>query len=104
MTAAGSIDNRIFIFSFALMNEIIGNYALRMAGVYMTAINSLWSKTGLMPRWLIIGTYILALGFLLAAERFREARFLFPIWVLVVSVYILILNYRRAHNQEPEGV
>lgn len=104
MTAAGLIDNRIFIFSFALMNEIIGNYALRMAGVYMTAINSLWSKTGLMPRWLIIGTYILALGFLLAAERFREARFLFPIWVLVVSVYILILNYRRAHNQEPEGV
>jgi hypothetical protein len=104
MTAAGLIDNRIFIFSFALMNEIIGNYALRMAGVYMTAINSLWSKTGLMPRWLIIGTYILALGFLLAAERFREARFLFPIWVLVVSVYILILNYRRAHNQEPEGI
>jgi len=104
MTAAGLIDNRIFIFSFALMNEIIGNYALRMAGVYMTAINSLWSKTGLMPRWLIIGTYILALGFLLAAERFREARFLFPIWVFVVSVYILILNYRRAHNQEPEGI
>jgi hypothetical protein len=104
MTAAGLIDNRIFIFSFALMNEIIGNYALRMAGVYMTAINSLWSKTGLMPRWLIIGTYILALGFLLAAERFREARFLLPIWVLVVSVYILILNYRQAHNQEPEGI
>ena len=104
MTAVGLIDNQIYIFGFALMNEIIGNYALRMAGVYMTAINSFWSKTGLMPRWLTIGTYILALGFLLAAERFREARFLFPIWVFVVSVYILILNYRRAHNQEPEGI
>jgi hypothetical protein len=102
MTTIGLIDNGIYIFSFALMNEIIGNYALRMAGVYMTAINSLWSKTGLMPRWMTITTYILALGFLVAAERIREARFLFPIWVFVVSVYILILNFRRTHDQASE--
>jgi len=25
----------------------------------------------------------------------RETRFLFPGWVLLVSVYILIINYRR---------
>ena len=99
MTATGLIDNGIYIFSFALMNEIIGNYALRMAGVYMTAINSLWSKTNLMPRWLTITTYVLAFGFLIAAERFREARFIFPIWVFVVSVYILVLNYRGTHDQ-----
>ena len=104
LTPSGLIDNRIFIFSFALMNEIIGNYALRMAGVYMSAINSLWSKTGLMPRWLTIITYILALGFLVAAERFREARLLFPVWVFVVSVYILILNFRRTHDLEPEAI
>lgn len=103
MATARLIDNRIFIFSFALMNEIIGNYALRMAGVYMTAINALWSKTGLMPRWITIVTYLLAFGFLVAAERIREARFLFPIWVFVVSVYILILNFRRTHDQEPEA-
>jgi L-asparagine transporter-like permease len=66
----------------------------------MTAINSLWSKTGLAPRWLTIITYILAFGFLLAAERFREARFIFPVWVFVVSVYILILNIRRKSEQE----
>ena len=104
MTAAGLIDSDIYIFGFALMNEIIGNYALRMAGVYMTAINSLWSKTGLMPRWMTIITYILAFGFLLAAERFREARFIFPIWVFVVSVYILILNFRRTHDQQLESI
>lgn len=104
MSGIGLIDNQIYIFGFALMNEIIGNYALRMAGVYMTAINSLWSKTGLMPRWLTVITYILAFGFLVAAERIREARFLFPIWVFVVSVYILILNFRRTHDQAPEAV
>jgi len=104
MTAIGMMDSGIYIFGFALMNEIIGNYALRMAGVYMTAINSLWSKTGLMPRWMTIITYLLAMGFLLAAERFREARFIFPVWVFVVSIYILILNFRRTHDQQPEAI
>lgn len=100
MMVVESTDARMYLFGFALMNEIIGNYALRMAGIYMTAINSLWSKTGLMPRWITVVTYILAFGFLLAAERFREARFIFPIWVLVVSIYILILNFRRINEQQ----
>lgn len=93
------VDDDIFIFGFAFMNEIIGNYALRMAGAYMMSIGSIWTRTGLMPRWLSIVTFILALGFLLFAGAFREARFLFPAWVLVVSVYILILNYRRTHEE-----
>lgn len=101
--ATTSTDARIYLFGFALMNEIIGNYALRMAGLYMTAIATLWNRTAMMPRWLTLITYILALGFLVAAERIREARFIFPTWVLVVSVYILILNYRRTHSQENVG-
>lgn len=100
MMATESIDAPVYLFGFALMNEIIGNYALRMAGIYMTAISSLWLKTGLMPRWLTVITYLLAFGFLLAAERFREARFIFPVWVFVVSVYILILNFRRKNEQD----
>jgi len=104
LIAAGLTDSRIYIFGFALMNEIIGNYALRMAGVYMTAINALFSKTGLMPRWLSIINYILAMGFIFAAERFRESRYIFPAWVFVMSVYVLILNLRWTHDQEPEAV
>ena len=102
MMATESIDARVYLFGFALMNEIIGNYALRMAGVYMMSVNSLWSKTGLVPRWLTIITYVLALGFLIAAERFREARFIFPVWVFVVSAYILIMNYRHTHDHRNE--
>ena len=101
LAAVGLADDDVYVFGFALMNQIIGNYALRMAGVYMTAIGTLWIRTGAMPRWLTIVTYILALGFLVAASWAREARFIFPAWVFVVSVYILVLNYRRTHD--PEG-
>lgn len=99
LTGAGLTDTDIYIFGFALMNEIIGNYALRISGVYMTAIGTLWTRTGVMPRWITILTFILALGFLVAANRIREARFIFPLWVFVVSLYILVQNYRRTHDQ-----
>ena len=97
-----TISPDIYIYGVVLMNEIIGNFALRMAGVYMLAIGTLWSRTGVMPRWVTIITYVLALGFLLVAERFREARFIFPVWVFVVSVYILVLNYRSTHEEEAD--
>jgi len=100
MAAVELVGNGIYVFGFVLMNEIIGNYILRMAGIYMTAIGALWSRTTLMPRWMTFVTYILAFGFIFAANRFREARFIFPTWVLVVSVYILILNFRGRVEQE----
>lgn len=97
-------DNDIYIFGFAMMNEIGNNYILRMAGVYMTSINTLWARAEIMPRWLIIITYLLAFVFLFFADRLVLARFLFPAWVLLVSVYILILNYRRTQDQENEDL
>jgi len=99
LATVGLADDDVYVFGFALMNRIIGDYTLRMAGVYMMAIGTLWTRSGIMPRWLTIITYVLALGFLLAAGWAREARFIFPVWVFVVSVYILILNYRRTHKQ-----
>ena len=95
-------DDDVYVFGFALMNRIIGDYTLRMAGVFMMAIGTLWTRSGIMPRWLAIITYVLALGCLLAAGWAREARFIFPVWVFVISVYILVLNYR--YQQENDGV
>ena len=98
---AGALtDFDVFIYATAFTNEIIGNYFLRMAAVYMLSIGSLWTRTKVVPRWLSIVTYIVALPFLFFAGSLRWARFIFPAWVLLVSLYILILNYR--HTQENE--
>jgi len=94
------VATHLYIFVFALMNEILGNYALRVASIYMFSICTLWTKTGVMPRWLTILTYILAFGFLVTSQSIREAKFIFPAWVFLVSVYILILNYRNTHDKE----
>lgn len=96
------IDNDVYIFGATFMNEIIGNYTLRMAGVYMLSIGSLWTRAKVMPRWLTIITYIVALSFLFFAGQIREARYIFPGWVFLISFYILVLNYRRTHHQDSE--
>jgi len=100
VTAELIVDTGIYVFGFTFMNQIIGNYALRMAGVFMLSIGTLWTKAEVMPRWLTIMTYVVALGFLFFAGSIREARFIFPAWVFLVSVYILVLNYRRDQAQD----
>jgi len=96
------VDNGIFIYATVFMNQIIGNYFLRMAAVYMLSIGSLWTRTDAVPRWLTILTFVVGLAFLLFASILRWARFLFPAWVLLVSVYILVLNYRQTKVREGE--
>jgi hypothetical protein len=97
------LGSGVGMFGSAFINEIIGNFLLRMAGVYMISIGTLWTRTSAMPRWLTIATYVVALGFLVFSGNVREARFIFPGWVIVVSVYVLALNYRLTHHQEGEA-
>ena len=102
-TAHMSVDYDVYVFGLTFMDQIIGSYFLRMAAVYMLSISSLWTRAKIVPRWLTIVSYIVGLGFLLFASALREARFLFPTWVLLVSIYILVRNYRRTHDKEGHG-
>lgn len=94
-------DMDLFVYATTFTNQIMADYFLRMAAVYMLSTGSLWSRTSAVPRWLSIITFIVALSFLLFAGVLRWARFIFPAWVMAVSVYILILNYR--YTQELKG-
>ena len=97
----GLTDLNIFIYATAFNNELIGNYLLRMGAVYMLSSSMLWIRTKVVPRWLIIVTIIVGVAFLLFARELVWARFLGPAWGLMVSIYILISNFRP--NQQREG-
>ncbi|PEG35599.1 hypothetical protein CQY20_21295 [Mycolicibacterium agri] len=64
-------------------------YALRMGAVFMISLATIWLRTGLMPRWLSVTTYVLALGLILASDITMWLTLAFPAWVLVVSVLLL---------------
>lgn len=86
----------VYIFGHSFMKEILTDYTFRVIGVYMLSIATLWRKTDLMPRFIIISTYLLAILFIFFAVKIAETRFVFPCWVFLVSVYILNNKYRWA--------
>jgi hypothetical protein len=60
-------------------------YAVRMAAVFMISAATIWLRTGLMPKWLALLTYLVAVGILVASDLSMWVTMAFPIWVLVVS-------------------
>ena len=76
-------------FGQMVLLAIAKTYALRMAAVFMISLATIWLKTGLMPRWLVVVTYLVALGLLFASDISMWLTLAFPIWVLVVSVLLL---------------
>ena len=69
--------------------QINNIYALRMAGVFMISLGTIWLRTGLMPRWLVVTTYLGALTLLVVVSLSLWVTLVFPAWVLVISIYIL---------------
>src|SRR6516225_485667 len=64
-------------------------YALRMAAVFMISLATMWLKTGVMPRWLVGLSYLVAVALLIITEISIWVTLAFPVWVLVVSGWIL---------------
>lgn len=60
-----------------------------MAAVFMMSLATIWLKTGLVSRGLVIFTYVVALTLLVASDVTVWLTLAFPVWVLIVSVLAL---------------
>lgn len=92
-------------FGQILLMTLSKTYALRMAGVFMISLSTIWLKTGLVARWLVVTTYLLALTLLVASEVSAWLTLTFPLWVLLVSVLALkkagLIDF-DLHRDEPD--
>ena len=90
-------------FGTAMVASTCKTYAVRMAAVFMMSLAAIWLKTGLMPRWLVGVTYLVAVGLLIAGDVSMWLTLAFPAWVLAVSVLILLragfIEHQRADQR-----
>ena len=86
--------NRLFMF------QIINVYGLRMAGVFMLSLGTIWVQTKTMPRILVFLTYGLALVQLFGLNLSLWFSLAFPCWVFVISLAILVFNFRQKKAKE----
>jgi hypothetical protein len=89
------VESGVYSYSRAVMYQTINVYAIRMAGVFMISLGTIWLRTGLMQRVWAFVTYALALLLLVSIGYSLWVTLIFPSWVLAVSVYFLILNFRE---------
>jgi hypothetical protein len=89
------VESGVYTFARTVTYQIINLYAVRMSAVFMISSATMWVRTGVMPRWLSLLTYPVALLLLLSGTLSLWASLAFPLWVLIVSLYVLVLNFRR---------
>jgi len=75
--------------------QIFSVYALKMAAVFVLTQATLWMRTGVMPRWLAFVSYAVGLVLLFVAAQSPWVVLVFPSWVLLVSIYILVSHLGR---------
>lgn len=97
---SGILSDSVYTYSRSVIYQVINIYAIRMAGVFMISLATIWIRTGVMHRVWAILTYLLALVLLVSISYSLWVTLIFPGWVMVVSVYILI---RNLHRQPPAG-
>ena len=94
------IDSGLYNFGRMLTYEIMNVYTMKMAGVFMITTCTLSLRTGIFPRWMAFLGLALALFLLLTTGSFYWAPLVFPLWVLLISVYILLANLTRSKSRE----
>jgi hypothetical protein len=85
-----SAHSEVATFGQMVLLAVSKTYALRMGAVFMISLATIWLRTGLMPRWLVIVTYLVALGLILASNITMWLALAFPIWVIFVSILLLV--------------
>ena len=87
---AGFAASTTYTYARQAVTQILAVYALRMAAIFLLSQASLWLRTRVMPRWMALVTVVVALVLLFVFTQSFWVVLVFPAWVLLVSVYILV--------------
>ncbi|WP_321934605.1 MULTISPECIES: hypothetical protein [unclassified Paraburkholderia] len=74
-------------------NETMNIYAVRMAAVFTASTSTLALRTGFVSRWIAFAGYATAFALLVAGHYIDWIVLVFPIWILLLSLHILVDNF-----------
>ena len=87
-----------FTLARALSYGIMNVYAVKVAAVFMITASTLAIYTGIAAPWIAYLGYALALLLLFGGTFTDWTVLVFPLWVLLMSAYILIVLLRCRHT------
>jgi len=99
-SGTGGLDESTYAFGRTVTYQIQNVYAMKMAAVFMISTCTLSLRTGIFPRWMAFLGLGLALLLLLSIGFFLWSQLVFPLWVLLISVHILLANLGRSNKED----
>ena len=87
-TAALDLQRRI-------THQLLNVFALRMAAVFVISTTTIAFRTGILPKWLGVSGYAVALILLVTSGNIPWVNLVFPLWTLALSIHILLAAPRR---------
>lgn len=91
-------DSVSFRYARAAAFIVANVYASKMAAVFMFSTSTVVIYTGIAPRWMAYIGFLLALTVLIGGQYIGWSLAVLPVWVLVISVYILMDNLAGARR------
>ena len=85
--------------AYTLMNV----FAIKMAGVFMFVTSAIGLRTGVIPRAVAFSGYGLGVVLLLIITDFAWIALLFPLWVLLVSLCVLVDSFNQTRAAPTSG-
>ena len=82
-------------------HELLVVYAMRMAAVFTLTICTILMRTRLAPRSLVASGYLAAVLLLFTVGSVPWIELVFPVWVLVLSLYLLVASFRGKNGAVP---
>lgn len=91
--------------AYYLARQVAGSFmnvfGIKMAAVFIFSTSTVLLRTGLLPRWVAFLGFGCAIVLLLVITNWLWIALLFPFWILIVSLCILLADLRR-RNLRPE--
>ena len=81
--------------TYVLMNV----FGIKMAGVFMFSTCTIGLKRAIFPRWIAYLGYGCAVVLLLIITNWPWIALVFPLWILLLSAYLLVADFRGHHDE-----
>ncbi len=87
------LDSDAYFLARQVVGAALNVFAIKMAGVFIISTSTLILRTGVLPRFIALAGYGCAAVLLLVMTNWPWVALLFPLWMLLVSVQILITEF-----------
>jgi len=102
-TSPGAPPAEMWSFGRRVTLTLLQVYAMRMAAVFTISTTTIAARLGLVPRWLALFGALTGVVLLFGAGHVPWLELIFPVWVFVLSVHILLTTFGATDAPLPDA-